>query len=92
MWKGRTYTFFMSTTKPEMTETHTHDLREDNGQYAVGMDRLCVCGHKKGSHTYGRRGGEGGQCIACDVEQDAPGAMECECMKFKAAPRSKTKK
>lgn len=67
------------------TAPRKHDLREHSGQYAVGLDRLCVCGHRKGVHVAGD--GRGAyECIVHEVEDGHP---TCDCEKFKAAPNRK---
>jgi hypothetical protein len=59
-------------------------LREQNGQYAVGWDRLCKCGHRKGEHM----AGDGRGAYECQYNVEYfEGHDECPCTKFKAARR-----
>jgi hypothetical protein len=51
-------------------------LREDDGKYAVSLDRKCTCGCQKGQHDAGPKGRSNGACQGCD-----------SCQKFKAAKR-----
>lgn len=72
-------------------ESHKHDLRNDAGQYDVGYDRLCRCGHRKGSHVAGD--GRGAyECIVHEVGE-GPEANQppCDCEKFRAKPLPRKK-
>jgi hypothetical protein len=69
--------------------------REATGRYGLGFDRLCVCGHSKGSHVHGGKGKASGECIAHEVGDPRNGLPEpadgafyepCDCDRFKAAP------
>lgn len=60
-----------------------HQLRESSGQYAVGLDAMCVCGHSKGVHVAGNSRGAY-ECINHEVGD----GTDCDCVKFKAARKS----
>jgi hypothetical protein len=55
--------------------TTKHEIRSEDGRFAVGYETPCTCGHTKGEHAAGRRGDCNGHCVA-DL---------CECEKFKKA-------
>jgi hypothetical protein len=61
-------------------KTPKEALRDDSGQYAVGYDRPCVCGHTKGQHAAGAKGRSNGPCISGDFTGEI-----CNCERFKAA-------
>ncbi len=81
-----------------MTTTNRNELRDDDGRYAVGFDRLCRCGHAKGCHLAGPKGNSNGGCIQHEVAE-APGQdyrhlepagphdrdLLCDCEKFRPA-------
>lgn len=52
-------------------------MRDDEGRYAVKLERPCTCGHRKGEHLAGASGRSVYECTVCD------------CQKFKAAKVSK---
>jgi len=68
-------------------------LRDDLGQYAVGFDALCRCGHPKGCHLAGAKGNSTGECIVHEMTAGEPGhrpnvawgEQACSCTKFRAA-------
>lgn len=60
-------------------------IRDEDGKYSVGWDRLCTCGHSKGVHAAGRKGRSAAECIAADFPDGPP--KVCPCRKFKAARR-----
>lgn len=65
--------------------TTTKQLRNEDGQYAVGFDAVCKCGHAKGDHLAGAKGNSNGGCIVGDFCDET-----CDCEKFRLdrkAPR-----
>jgi hypothetical protein len=73
-------------------EVGRHDERDVATGYNDPLDRMCVCGHRKGVHDT-----RGIRCQAYSMDPEEliergidPATADCGCVQFKAAPRARS--